>query len=87
MILEKKNIILVGMTGVGKTTVGRSLSKILRKGFIDIDLEIEKSSGLRVSDIFENYGEAKFRNIEKNFISYVGNRRKFCDFNRCRNPQ
>ena len=55
MILEK-NIILVGMTGVGKTTVGRSLSKILRKGFIDIDLEIEKSSGLRVSDIFENYG-------------------------------
>ena len=57
MILEKKNIILVGMTGVGKTTVGRSLSKILRRSFIDIDLEIEKSSGLRVSDIFQRYGE------------------------------
>ncbi|MFL2660466.1 MAG: shikimate kinase [Alphaproteobacteria bacterium] len=68
MILEKKNIILVGMTGVGKTTVGRSLSKILRRSFIDIDLEIEKSSGLRVSDIFQNYGEVKFRNIEKKIL-------------------
>ena len=68
MILEKKNIILVGMTGVGKTTIGRSLSKILRKNFIDIDVEIEKESGLKVSDIFENYGEAKFRNIEKKIL-------------------
>ena len=71
MILEKKNIILVGMTGVGKTTVGRSLSKILRRSFIDIDLEIEKSSGLRVSDIFENYGEVKFRNIEKKILFHT----------------
>ena len=71
MILEKKNIILVGMTGVGKTTVGRSLSKILRRSFIDIDLEIEKSSGLRVSDIFQNYGEVKFRNIEKKILFHT----------------
>ena len=41
MIFEKKKIVIVGMTGVGKTTVGKILSKILRKKFIDIDYEIE----------------------------------------------
>ena len=42
MILEKKKIVLLGMTGVGKTTIGRVLSKILRRTFVDIDIEVEK---------------------------------------------
>ena len=56
MILEKKNIVLVGMTGVGKTTIGKILSKNLRKNFIDIDFEIEKASGEKIHNFFENFG-------------------------------
>lgn len=69
MILEKKNIVLIGMTGVGKTTIGRILSKILRKGFIDIDFEIEKASGHKITDIFEKYGEDEFRILEGKVLS------------------
>ena len=65
MILEKKKIVLVGMTGVGKTTIGRVLSKILRRKFIDIDIEVEKASGQKIHHIFEKYGEDEFRKIEK----------------------
>ena len=69
MILEKKNIVLIGMTGVGKTTIGRILSKILRKGFIDIDFEIGKASGHKITDIFEKYGEDEFRILEGKVLS------------------
>ena len=65
MILEKKKIVLVGMTGVGKTTIGRVLSKILRRTFVDIDFEVEKASGQKIHHIFEKYGEDEFRKIEK----------------------
>ena len=65
MILEKKKIVLVGMTGVGKTTIGRVLSKILRRVFVDIDFEVEKASGQKIHHIFEKYGEDEFRKIEK----------------------
>ena len=65
MILEKKKIVLVGMTGVGKTTIGRVLSKILRRTFVDIDFEVEKASGQKTHHIFEKYGEGEFRKIEK----------------------
>ena len=65
MILEKKKIVLLGMTGVGKTTIGRVLSKILRRTFVDIDFEVEKASGQKIHHIFEEYGENEFRKIEK----------------------
>ena len=65
MILEKKKIVLLGMTGVGKTTIGRVLSKILRRTFVDIDIEVEKASGQKIHHIFEKYGEDEFRKIEK----------------------
>ena len=68
MILEKKNIVLVGMTGVGKTTIGKILSKNLRKNFIDIDFEIEKASGEKIHNFFENFGEKEFRRIEKKIL-------------------
>ena len=65
MILEKKKIVLVGMTGVGKTTIWRVLSKILRRSFVDIDFEVEKASGQKIHHIFQKYGEDEFRKIEK----------------------
>ena len=61
----KKNIVFVGMTGVGKTTMGKSLSKEISCDFIDIDVEIEKATNLRIKDFFKTYGEDEFRKIEK----------------------
>jgi len=61
----KKNLILTGMMGVGKTTVGKSLSLKLNMKFIDIDDIIEKQEGRTIRSIFENKGEDYFRNIEK----------------------
>ena len=54
MHLRKNNIVILGMTGVGKTTIGKILSKILKFKFIDVDYKIEKASNLKVSDFFEN---------------------------------
>ena len=61
-------IILIGFMGVGKTSVGRLLSKKLEFDFIDMDLEIEKSQKLSISEIFNIYGESYFRNLEKNLL-------------------
>ena len=65
MNLRKNNIVILGMTGVGKTTIGKILSKILKFKFIDIDYEIERASSLKVQDFFEKYGEKEFRELER----------------------
>ena len=65
MNLRKNNIVILGMTGVGKTTIGKILSKIIKFKFIDTDNEIERASNLKVHDFFEKYGEKEFRELEK----------------------
>ena len=60
-----KNLVLVGMMGSGKSTVGYILSKKLNMKFIDIDKEIEKEVGLKITEIFEKKGENYFREIEE----------------------
>ena len=59
-----KNIYLIGMMGSGKSTVGKILSKKMKKPFIDLDSEIEKTGGKSVSEIFNGNGEEKFRQME-----------------------
>jgi shikimate kinase len=63
-----QTLVLVGMMGCGKTTVGRRLAARLGLDFIDTDAEIEKAAGLSVSDIFELYGEDEFRDGERRVI-------------------
>ncbi len=63
-----KPIVLVGLMGAGKTTVGRRLAAKLRVPFYDADEEIEHSAHMRISDIFEAYGEAAFRDGERKVI-------------------
>lgn len=62
-----KNIVLIGMSGSGKTTIGKALSIILNKKLIDIDAYIEETQGKSISEIF-NKGEAHFREIESNAV-------------------
>ena len=69
-ILEKP-IILVGMMGAGKTAIGKMLAKSLNRIFFDIDENIEKQYRMKIFDIFEQYGESKFREIEHEEIKKI----------------
>lgn len=66
-----KNIILVGMMGSGKSTVGRALAKHLKLKFFDSDYEIEKRSGVSISHIFDVEGECGFRARESLVIEEI----------------
>ena len=66
---SSNNIVLVGMSGVGKTTVGRLLSKKINKDFVDTDHEFENITKYKISDFFLKYGEIEFRKIEKKITS------------------
>lgn len=58
------DIILIGMPGCGKTTIGRMLAKRLKMELLDLDNEIEKAEGRKIPDIFEKDGEEYFRACE-----------------------
>ena len=60
-----KNIVLVGMMGSGKSTVGHLLSKAINFNFMDVDKFIEKEANLKIYDIFQKKGEIYFRNLEE----------------------
>ncbi len=62
-------VVLVGLMGVGKTTIGRRLAKRLDVPFVDADHEIETAAGMSVSEIFERFGEAHFRDGERRVIA------------------
>jgi len=67
--IRKRSIVLVGLMGAGKTTVGRRLADALDMPFTDADHEIEDAAGLTVSEIFEKYGEDHFRDGERKVIA------------------
>ena len=64
----QRTIALVGLMGVGKSTVGRKLAESLGATFVDSDEEIEKAAGLSVQEIFERHGEPEFRRGERRVI-------------------
>ena len=68
---SSKNIVLIGMAGVGKTTVGRVLSKKIQRKFLDIDQEFEDQTKIRITEFFAIYGEKEFRKIERRIINDV----------------
>mgnify|MGYP001167658968 FL=1 len=64
----KKKIVLIGMMGSGKTTIGKILSKNLKLNFVDTDILLEKEYGLKITKIFEKYGEKDFRDKEEKIV-------------------
>ena len=60
---------MIGLMGSGKTVIGKMLAQKLGVPFTDTDHLIENEAGLRISDIFELYGEAKFREMERRIIT------------------
>src|SRR5450432_3070835 len=67
--LATRSVVLVGMMGVGKSTIGRRLSSRLRLPFVDADMEIEAAAGMSIPDIFETHGEPHFRDGEARVIA------------------
>jgi shikimate kinase len=73
----RRPIVLVGLMGVGKTTIGRRLASRLGLPFVDADAEIETAAGMSVAEIFERFGEAHFRDGERRVIArLIDGRRK-----------
>ena len=64
----QKPVVLIGMMGTGKTTIGRRLAPRLGLPFFDSDAEIEKAAGMTISELFETHGEESFRDGEARVI-------------------
>jgi shikimate kinase len=67
--LGTRSVVLVGMMGAGKSTIGRRLAARLRLPFLDADIEIEAAAGMSIPDIFECHGEPHFRDGEARVIA------------------
>lgn len=72
MRLQMENIILIGMPGCGKSTVGKALAEVLGKQFVDADEELVKTYGKSIPDIFAEEGEAGFRVKETAVLKELG---------------
>jgi len=71
--LGERSIVLIGMMGVGKSSIGRRLGARLAIPFVDADTEIEKAAGMSIADIFDRHGEAAFRSGEARVIARLLN--------------
>ncbi|MDX2074142.1 MAG: shikimate kinase [Alphaproteobacteria bacterium] len=67
--LLDKPIVLVGLMGAGKSTVGKRLASALGVDFVDSDNEIAEAAGCSISEIFETYGEVMFRDLEQRVLT------------------
>ena len=68
-----KNIVLIGLMGAGKSSVGMKLADLLTYEFLDTDNIIETQQGQSINDIFATHGELSFRKLENSVISDLGN--------------
>ena len=66
-----KNVVLIGMSGAGKTTIGLALSYKLKMAFVDMDSYIENKYEKNISEIFAELGEEKFREMETEAAKYL----------------
>ncbi len=67
--LGRRSVVLVGMMGVGKSTIGRRMAARLKLPFVDADTEIEAAAGMTIPEIFERHGEPHFRDGEARVIA------------------
>ncbi len=72
-----KNIVLIGMSGVGKTAIGKNLAESMKKSFCDTDDLIIDREKLSVKDIFANKGELYFRDVEHQVINLVSEKENY----------
>ncbi len=69
--LAGRSLVLVGLMGAGKSTVGRRLAQRLNMNFVDADAAIEEAAGMSIPEIFASHGEAYFREGERRVITRI----------------
>ncbi|WP_432662904.1 shikimate kinase [Wukongibacter baidiensis] len=74
---NNKNIVLIGMPGCGKTTIGKLLSQRLNMKFCDVDHYIEEKEGRSIPDVFKDDGEAYFRKLETSAVEEVSEHKDY----------
>lgn len=74
LAVQMQNLVLVGMPGCGKSSIGTLLAKKLDRPFLDADAEIEKTAGMPIPEFFRLYGEAAFRDLESRVLAELGKR-------------
>jgi shikimate kinase len=65
---KRNNIFLIGFMGAGKSSLGKKLAKKMNFHFLDLDRQLEKENGESIPQIFENFGETYFRELEKKWL-------------------
>ena len=70
--MKKSNLVLIGMSGAGKSTIGIALSYKLRIPYVDMDAYIERTQHMTINEIFETHGNDYFRNIEAETAKHIG---------------
>ena len=70
-VFHQKMIVIVGLMGAGKSSVGRRLAHRLDMDFVDADREIEAAAGCTISAFFDRFGEAEFRRVEQRVIERI----------------
>jgi shikimate kinase len=70
-MLGKRSLVLVGLMGAGKSTIGKRVAQMLGVPFVDADTEIELASRMTIPELFERYGEPEFRDLERRFIRRI----------------
>ena len=75
MVGDMRNIVLIGMPGSGKSTIGRIIAEKTGKTLVDMDEEIIKKAGKSIPEIFEEVGEPGFRDIESEVAAELGKQR------------
>lgn len=66
-----RNVVLIGMPGAGKTTIGKMIAKSQKRDFFDLDKEIERRENATIPDIFDKHGESYFRKVEREVCAQI----------------
>jgi shikimate kinase len=69
--LGKRSVVIVGLMGAGKSTIGKRVAQMLGLNFVDADTEIETASRMTIPELFERYGEPEFRDLERRVIKRI----------------
>ena len=72
--VQMQNLVLIGMPGCGKSSIGTLLAQTLCRPFADADAQIEQAAGMSIPDYFKQYGEAAFRDLERRVLADLGKR-------------